>query len=271
MDKSNATKVERVARLKWVPIPKCKFPDIAQREKINQARVDKIAADFDLEQLGTPTVNERDGSFYVMDGMHRIQALKQIGWGDQQIQCWTYADLTDEQMAERFLKLNDTLAVGAFDKFRIGINAGREVETDIDRIVRAQGLHVSRDESEGAVRAIGTLRKVYDRGGPYVLARTLGLIRESYGTPGFQAVVIDGLSLLCQRYNGVFDETVAVEQLGSVRGGVNGLTGKAESLRLKTGNQKAPCVAAAAVDIINRGRRGEKLPSWWKNEDDQTS
>ena len=26
------------------------------------------------------------------------------------------------------------------------------------------------------------------------------------------------------------------------------------------------CVAAAAVDVINRGKGGKKLPSWWKTE-----
>jgi hypothetical protein len=26
------------------------------------------------------------------------------------------------------------------------------------------------------------------------------------------------------------------------------------------------CVAAGAVDIINRGKGGKKLPSWWKSD-----
>ena len=34
-------------------------------------------------------------------------------------------------------------------------------------------------------------------------------------------------------------------------------------VRRQTGNQRGQCVAAAAVDIINAGRGGVKLPSWW--------
>lgn len=264
MNKSNQTKVERVARLKWVPIDRIEYPPIAQREKINRARVDRIAAEFDLEQLGNPTVNDRDGKYLAMDGMHRVEALKLIGWGDQQIQCWTYTDLTDEEMAERFLKLNDTLAVSAFDKFRVGVNAGRPVETDIDRIVRSAGLAIGR--TDDSIRAVGTLRKVYERGGPRTLSQTLRFIRDTYGMPGFDAPVIEGLSLVVQRYDGVIDYETASKKLSDIHAGVLGLLGKAEVIRRQTKLGKAQCVAAAAVEVINSGRGGKKLAQWFRED-----
>lgn len=257
-------RVEREARLRWVPIDKMKVSPLAQRE-LRQARVDKIAANFDLEQVGTPTVNERGGHFFVIDGQHRIEALREMGWGDQQIQCWTYAGLSEEEEAEKFLKLNDTLAVDAFSKFRVGVQAGRFEETDIDRIVRAGGLRVSQDMSQGAIRAVGTLRRVYTRGGPATLARTLRICRDAYGDRGLDAAVLDGIGLLCDRYNGDLNDDVAVEKLSRVHGGVNGLLGKAENLRRQTGNPRNHCVAAAAVEFINAGKGGKKLPSWWKS------
>jgi hypothetical protein len=240
-----------------------KVSPLAQRE-INHARVDKLAADFDLEQLGTPTVSHRDGHFYIIDGQHRIEALKAIGYGDQQVQCWTYEGLTEEDEAERFLKLNETLTVDTFAKFRVGVRAGREVECDIDRIVRAQQLVVSRDQIPGAIKAVGTLRRIYGRGGATVLGRSLRIVRDAYGDSGLEAAVIDGIGLMCQRYNGELDDSVAVKKLADAHGGVNGLLNKAEVLRRQTGNQKGHCVAAAAVEIINSGRGGQKLPSWWR-------
>ncbi len=48
--------------------------------------------------------------------------------------------------------------------------------------------------------------------------------------------------------------------------GVSGLTNKAETLRKQTGNPRGHCIAAAAVEIINSGRGGKKLASWWRNE-----
>lgn len=256
-------RVERSARLRWVPIAKMKVNPLAQRD-LNQARVDHLAANFDLEQLGTPTVSEREGHFFIIDGQHRIEALRQMGWGDQQIQCWTYTGLTGEEEAERFLKLNDVLAVEAMARFRAGVHAGREVECDIDRVVRSQGLCVSKDSLPGAIRAVGTLRRVYSRTDGATLGRTLRIIRDAYGDAGLEAPVIDGIGYLCGRYNGELDEALAVKKLGGANGGVNGLLGAAEKLRRSTGNPKGQCVAAAAVEFINTGRGGKKLPSWWK-------
>jgi hypothetical protein len=264
---SGDTRLERAALLKWVPIPKMRISPTSQRE-LKQHRVDHLVAEFDLEQLGNPVVSEREGAFYVLDGQHRIAALKDMGWGDQQIECWTYTGLSEAEEAERFLKLNDILTVDAFSKFRVGVSAGRDEETDIDRIVHAEKLVISRDRIAGAIMAVGTLRRIYIRGGADCLGRTLRIVRDAYGDPGLDSVILDGIGLLCQRYNGELDEEVAVKKLAAASGGVNGLLGKAELLRRQTGNAKGHCVAAAAVEIINRSRGGgRKLPSWWKPED----
>jgi len=257
-------KVQRSARLKWVPINQMKVNPLAQRD-LNPARVDHLAATFDLEQIGVPTLNWRDGAFWIIDGQHRIGALDQLGFGDEKVQCWVYEGLTSEQEAEVFLKLNDTLTVAAIPKFKSAVHAGRTVESDIDRIVRSVGLVVSKDKIPGAIGAVGTLGRVYARG-PAVLARSLAIIRDAYGDGGLEAPVIDGIGHLCARYNGELDIPVAVEKLSKAHGGVNGLLNKAENLRRLTGNQKSHCVAAAAVETINAGRGGKKLASWWKAE-----
>lgn len=254
-------RVERTARLKWVPIALMRVSPLAQRE-LNQAWVDKLTADLDLEQLGTPTVNERDGHYYIVDGQHRIEALKAFGFGDEKVQCWVYEGLSEEEEAETFLKLNSVLTVDAMSKFRVGVQAGREIECDIDRIVRAQGLKVSRDDD--GIGAVGTLRRVYVRSGPATLSRTLRIIRDAYGTSGLESAVIDGLGLVCGRYNGQLDDDVAVARLSSAHGGVSGLLGRAQVIREKTGQPRGHCVAAAAVEFVNRGRGGKKLTPWWR-------
>ena len=235
----------------------------SQRD-LNQNRVDHIVATFDLEQIGTPTVNLRDHVFWIIDGQHRIEALRQIGWDDQQIQCWTYEGLSEEEEAEKFLKLNDYLAVNALAKFRVSVQAGRETECDIDRIVRALGLVVSADKVPGAIGAVGTLRRVYERAGAGVLRQTLVTVRDAYGDPGLEAAVIDGIGLFVHRYGSDIDYAQVISRLKGANGGSHGLLGKAENIRRSTGNQKNHCVAAAVVEIVNAGRGGKKLPSWWR-------
>ena len=201
----------------------------------------------------------------MIDGQHRIEALRQYGFSEDSVQCWTYEGLSQAEEAEKFLKLNDTLTVSAFDKFTKGVRAGRQPECTVQSIVLAQQCVVSKDHVPGAISAVGTLMKVYRRSTDEVLAKDLHIIRDAYGDPGFEASVIDGIGWLVGRYNGVLDVKTAVTRLGNAHGGVNGLLGLAERIRASTGDTKAQCVAAAAVEIINRGSGGKKLPGWWKS------
>jgi len=263
----STNKKARVAHLKWVPIALLRVSDRAQRE-FRPSDAAKIAANFDLESLGYPLVNLRDGGqYFIIDGQHRIEAMKMIGWGDQQVQCDLLEGLSEAEEAELFLRRDERRAISAFDKFRIGITAERETETDIDRVVRAQGLKVSRSQGEGCVSAVGTLRKVYQQAGAATLGRSLRIIRDAYGDAGLEADVIAGIGLLCQRYNGALPDDLAVSKLGGMHGGVGGLLNKAFRLRERTGNQVAQCVAASAVDVINAGRgRNVKLAPWFKED-----
>lgn len=263
MTEPTSDRVRRDAELAWVPIPLMRVNAVAQRE-FKQHRVDYLVAHFDLEQMGTPTVNHRGGLYYLIDGQHRVKALEAIGYADQQVQCWLYTGLTEAEEAEKFLKLNDSLAVDAFPKFQAAITAGRQDESAVNRVVQGCGLRVGMTKQPRTIMAVATLLRVYRQGGPEVLARTLTIAYESFGDGGLDAAVISGIGLLCQRFNGQVDDTVAIAQLGSVRNGVSGLMQQVAVLQQQTGKQRTHCVAAAAVDTYNRGRRSKRLPSWWK-------
>lgn len=237
----------------------------SQRE-FQPAHAAKLAADFKLEGMGFPTVSHRGGHFYIVDGQHRIHALRLLEFSpDDLIQCEVYENLSEEDEAELFLERNTVLAVAPLDKFRVALNAKRQREIEVDRIVRAQGLNVSREKSNGVtnISAVGTLLRVYDRSGSEILGRALRIIRDAYGAPGFEQSVIAGTALFCDRYDGQFDEAQAVDRLGSLHGGVHGLLGAAHKLVLSTGNAKAQCVAAAITDAYNAGK-GKKLANWWR-------
>lgn len=262
---THPTRVQREAALKWVPIGLMRVSPLAQRE-LNTNRVDRIVATFDLEQIGAPTVNRRGGHYYIIDGQHRIEALRAIGWSDQQVQCWTYEGLSESEEAEKFLKLNDVLAVPALAKFRVAVQAGRDMECAIDRIVQANGCKVTADKVEGGISAVGTLIRIFQRTDGKTLGRALQIILNAYGTPGLEADVLDGIGYLCGRYNGDLEDQVAAAKLGKIHGGVNGLRNRANVIREKTGLTRGHSIAAAAVDVINAGRGGKKLANWFRED-----
>jgi hypothetical protein len=259
--KDNTKRVERSGHLRWVAVADIVVDERNQRE-FRPGWAAQIAAEFDPDRFLPPLVSLRpDGKYYVIDGQHRVGAMRLMGWDDQQIQCWVYEGLTSAQEADLFLWHNNRKSVGAFDKFRIGVEAERGVEADINRIVLLNGLKVAQGVP-GSVSAVGALRKVYAHGAD-TLGRTLRIVRDSYGDSGLRGEVIEGIGLVCARYNGELAEDRAVERLSSARGGLGALTTKTNMIRKAMGQPLPHCVAAAAVDIINSGRGGKKLPAWW--------
>lgn len=256
-------------KLDLVRLGLVKVSPLCQRE-LRKEWVDEILSRFDIDKLGNPEVSHRDGHFYIMDGQHRIEAVKAFlgkGWEEQHIECFVAEGLSEEEEAEVFLSLNDRRAVSVFERFKVAVRAGRPVETEIAAIVKSEHLAISKQLStSGAVACVGTLIRVYQRNGSDALRRALVLARDSFGDSGMDACVIDGFGLVCHRYNGMLNEATAIQSLSKAHGGVNGLLGLAEQMRKQTGNQKSHCVAAATVTIVNRDRKGaNKLQPWWKN------
>lgn len=257
---SNPTRVERTGHLRWVPISDIHVNPRAQRD-LRPGWAAQIAADFDPDRFSPPLLSLRDGKFYVIDGQHRIEAMRLMNWDDQQVQCWVYEGLSEAQEADLFLWHNNRKAVSAFDKFQTAVVAERSDETDINRIVLAQGLKVAQG-LPGSISAVGALKRVYGHG-PSTLTRTLRIIRDSYGDEGLRAEVINGIGLMCARYNGELNDQHAVTKLSTVRGGLGALMTKAHVNRKQLGRPMPHCVAGAAVEIINSGKGGKKLPGWW--------
>jgi hypothetical protein len=245
-------------------------PALLTQREFRKAHGDRIAADLDLDKIGFPIMNLRDGHYWVLDGQHRLYALKQFGFSDTDtIDCEVYENLTDPEMAEIFLGRDARRAIGQFDKFHVACTAGRSRETDVRRTVESNGLKLGRTKEENTIGAIGALCKVYDRAGALVLGQTLRTLRDAFaGDPrSFSPELIEGIGLVYNRYNGKTNEKMLAVRLSETRGGVRNVINRAEAQRERTNNQKAQCVAATVVDIYNSGagpRAKERLQQWWK-------
>jgi hypothetical protein len=104
---------------------------------------------------------------------------------------------------------------------------------------------------------------VYRRDGAKTLARALVIVNKSFGDPGLTQEIIDGVALVCQRYNGALQDSDAIARFHDMRGGVGALMHKANVIREQTAQSRPQCVASAAVEILNRGR-SKKIPAWFK-------
>jgi hypothetical protein len=244
--------------------------EVIQR-RYNKAQAEEYAADFDLNKLGVITVCLRDGLYWIVDGQHRIAALKMFFAPSDPgvIECSVYEGLSDAEMAELFLGLNTRRAVNPYDMFKVACTAQRATESEIQRIVESNGVTIKRQREPGSVSAVSSLRKIHDRAGSVVLGQTIRTLRDSFGDDplAFDGQLMTGVSLIFNRFNGKTNEKELVKALQRVARGARGVLQKAEDLRARTGNQKPLCVAATIVDTYNKGlgpRAKDRLPSWWK-------
>lgn len=255
-------KATRGAHLEWVDLNKVRINPTAQRE-FSEPWALSILKKFDIDKLQYPTVNLRDGWYYVIDGQHSVWAYKMwLGsWDDQKIQCMVHKGLSEAEEAELFLSLNNKKAVSVFDKFRVGVHAERAEECDIDRIVRANGCVITRNRSAtGAISCVGALRAVYRDGGPEVLGATIRTIRDAYGDAGYEAAIVRGLASVLNRFPTI-DRARFQAALHDAHAGSKGLLNTAAAIRKQVGGTQVDSVAAAAVKVYNRSK-GTKLPTW---------
>lgn len=143
------------------------------------------------------------------------------------------------------------------------MTAGREVECDIDRIVRANGCSVSSTRGDSAISAVGALTTIYQRFGPKVLGSTLRVIRESFIDGGFERPVLLGVAMVLARYGDSIDTDRLIAKLSGIRNGWKGLVQRTNNIKSAQGVSQTEAAAAAVVEFYNAGRGGVKLMSWW--------
>lgn len=243
----------------------------AQR-KLAPAWVKARVPEFDVDKLGYIVVNKRaSGKFYVVDGQHRVELMRAVGWGDQKIHAELFDGLSQREEAALFRSRNDRRAIRKFDNFRIAVTAGDPVSCAIDRIVSDAGLAISDQSRNGTVCAVDSLERIYSGGGvasakegARALARTLNTISLAWGdqASSFNGAVMLAIGLVFIRYNGHIDEKELAKKLAPIPGGAPGLLGRGRSQKELSGRSVHHCIASIVVDTYNKGRRAGKVESW---------
>lgn len=257
----------------WLEISSLQYDERVQRP-VNKGRVAKIAAAFDPDALGVIQVSERaDGSRFVIDGWHRVMALKHIGWDNgQKVECKVRRGLTLAEEAQLFVELNNTAKPRYIDAFLVRVEAGDPDAVAVHQIIRAAGLAVDRSARDGHVCAVQALERIYRGDGRVSKSRNSAAVRDtlkvctrSWGqaSASLNGAILEGIGRVLLRYGSAVSIDDLVRKLGPFPGGAPGLLGAARATRDIRGGALANAVAGVVVDTHNKGRRSGKLPDWW--------
>lgn len=244
--------------------------DVRVQRTIDNKRVNGIIADFNRAALGVPVVNHRkDRSYHVIDGQHRVEALKAMDMLDEKIECLVYEGLSLAEEAMLFRQLNNTRQVQPIDRFRIRVVEGDPVACQINDLLNAYGWKITTGQrASGGFAAVSAAERVYR--GPKGIEQNLGLLRDtidiivkSWGMDqsGAKAEILRGIAAVLKEYGDKVDKAKLIRELSKYGGGPRRLLGVARGLRDMRGGSVSDAMSETVITIINKGKQN-KLPTW---------
>lgn len=253
----------RKPELRQLPVAGLIVDPNVQRS-LDRGRVAKIAEDLDLSAVGVITVSHRgNGSYHVIDGQHRVEALRLAGGDGEKISCRIFDGLTIEDEARLFRLLNNTAKLQALDKFRVRVVEGEPVATAITQILAKHGWKIYPALGDGHFSAVVAAERIYNRD-QNAFERTLTTITRAWGHDyaGVDGRIFEGIGLVYARYGSAIDDSQLADRLARRGGGPNRLLGDARGFRDMYRLSVTVGVADIIVELYNARRKTQAVAPW---------
>lgn len=259
---AKSVRAPRVATYQLVKInPSILFVDQSVQRPIDGVRVAAIADDFKREALGVIHVSRRtNGTYHVIDGQHRIAALRVVGREDDTVDCALWEGLNRAEEAAMFRRLNNTRQVPHLDRFRMRLVEGDPVACELSAMLASHGWIITEASTEESFSAVSALEKVYraeDSGGIDTCDALVRVATEAWGhdSNALRAEIVAGLAVLLRRRLRL-DIPKLVTVLATSKNGPLGLIGRARQLRDIRNGRISDAMAEILVNTYNHAPSG---------------
>lgn len=207
------TFIKRELQYEVLRIEDLNFDDTYQR-KVSTTKVREIVRQFDIGIVGALIVSKReDGKYYVVDGQHRIEAMRLLSI--ESIMCVVHTGLSIADEATLFRKCNNTRkAPSALDNFKADLIANNDTAIKINDLVESTGfiINVTRTKTDRpSISAVSALMKVYKEIGEEGLRNVLGVLRETTLKPTHTDIA--GMGIFLRYYNDKIDKDNLIKKM----------------------------------------------------------
>lgn len=275
--KHDSAKPEKPENTPLLPDPKCCNPGelrslyttrltsgLPYQRPVNPKEVDRLIREWDERLLDPITVSFRNEKFNVVDGQHRISAMRKMNHGNGvMVNCKVYNGLTYEQEADLCYKLDKakkrlSLSQSTNALAESGTNA--EI-TEVKRIVETCGFVWALNKRTGKTGEIVAARSVIDAYrllGGASFARMCSLLWDTWqgNIRSLSAAVISGMALFIKTYDTELDDLTFVKRLSGTDPYEIVRRGKADFSTSKAALRYARII----LEKYNALRGGKKLP-----------
>lgn len=231
---------------------------------VDEREVNRLIREWDERLLDPLVVSYREGRFNVIDGQHRISALRKMnGNRDIMVRCKVYSGLTYEQEADLCYKLDKAkkrLSLSQSTNALAESGADPEV-SEIKRLMNCEGFTWALGRKYGKSYEVIATRAVinaYRLLGSVGFLRLLRLLGDTWkgDTHSLTAPVLSGMALFLKTYEVELSDHIFVKRLSTMdpeeitRRGRMDFSTSNTSLRY----------ARILLEKYNGGRGGPKLP-----------
>ncbi|MBC7340908.1 MAG: ParB N-terminal domain-containing protein [Clostridia bacterium] len=241
--------------------------DVRYQRALSETKVRAIMKDFDLRAIGMIYVSMReDGSLWVLDGQHRLEAAKRMGI--KKVQCRVYIGLSREEEARLFYYFNANRGpVSALQRFKAKLVAGDGEARRILAIAKRHGFVIEYQYSRGGsgmprcIAAVGALEQIYREDGERMLDRVLDVINRAWdGDPeSLKGQIFLGVRMFLKRFPKA-DTAWLIKRLRKTS--VSELNRQAQSYAQVLGGHASVGAARAIYAAYNYRLTKNRLPEW---------
>ena len=221
----------------------------------------KIADEFKPVLFDTLQVSFRDGSYWVFDGQHRMNAAKMKFQDDNYpVTCKVYHGLTQEEEAKLFYEFNiSKKKMSAADMLKSQAFYGEEDVQEFLTHTQNAGFIIDpakRVNCRYGIQAVMKAKTIFERLGPETYDRMLSLLKSTWTGEKWSTSqnMLGGMGVFLKTYGDQINDEKFISQLKDV---TEGMMAK-ESGRY-TEESKGVAYASALVGFYNKGLRTGKL------------
>jgi hypothetical protein len=251
----------------WIPCDNLSVVWAKSQRDLSEAHVRRIQDNLDPDALGTivVTLPNGDGIHHIIDGQHRVEAVRRLWGGEQRMPCRVLEARDPTEAARIWLRINlARTSPSQIARFMIAVQGKEEPQSEVYGLIRGHGYTVEKKTGEGVLRAVHACVRTRSTYGIVALKRTFEDIQACWGMDrnsthqaiimgfgeihGLHKLELDRARLVSQVKKSHEDPLTAVAQaraLRDIRGGTVGAN-MAEYLRLlyntgkRTGKLEAP-------------------------------
>lgn len=227
------------------------------QKKLRKRVIDKIVEKFDPVALGLIHVSLRnDGSYWIFDGQHRVEALKALG--QEHVDCVVFTGLTKEQEASGFLDHHNVSKPTKIEEHKGRIFAKDEKALEIELIANELGLRIAAGGMKDTIQSVTTLYDIYDKNGRGVLSNVLLIIRDGFFDEErpYKVAVLKAIRNILVKYKDKVDKKWMIRRLK--QDSFDELNNKADAFVKVYGFSKVDGMEMAITQSYNH-RKSERL------------